>query len=422
MSARKIGVAALLLVLVTTAAVATPIRIGTKNFTEQFIVGNLMVVYLEEKGFDVELTTGMSSTALREAMESGNLDLCMEYTGTQWFTYTGHKFQGESQEEIYQLARESDAEIGLIWLNPIWCNNTYAIAVTREFAETNDVHDLEALAAYVNNHNGQVHFASDFEFYSRPSYGILELQLRYGFAFRPDYIVTVATGMTSEYLACGDSVAAMVFGTDPIVVKEDWVVLQDTLNFWPPYDLVPVVREETLVENPGLEDALNELVVGFSQDTASARDEMAHWNAQVDVYLQEPRDVAADLLGWIKAKRKCTRSRSWSNLAAAPTHKATVNSYTDELYTWIGTYRTTQFGYNIYNCICPRGVNISQITIDFGTVVAAASQRVPADFAASWVTRARNTIVTYTLKRGKTGIAAGRSAYFAFTLIPQGQP
>ena len=295
---KKLALALLCVALVATAAAASTIEIGTKNFTEQFVVGNLMAIYLEDQGFDVDLTTGMSSTVLREAMESGEIDLCMDYTGTQWLSYTGHAFQGESPEEIYDLAKDSDAEIGLIWLDPIWCNNTYAIAVTSGFAETNDVYDLEAFAAYVTEQDGKVPFASDFEFYARPD-GILGLQVHYGFAFRPDYVVTVLPGLTFEYLIQGDSVAAMVFGTDPIVVKENWVVLQDTLNFWPPYDLAPIVNEDALADNPGLEDALNTLIAAFPTDPAEARAEMTALNAMVDIDLMEPEEACEQ---WLEDK------------------------------------------------------------------------------------------------------------------------
>ncbi len=295
MRKRAIGLSLLCVMLIATVAVADTIKIGTKNFTEQYVVGNLMYLFLQDRGFDVELTTGMSSTVLREAMETGALNLCMDYTGTQWLTYTGHAFNGESPEEIYQLAKDSDAEIGLIWLAPIWCNNTYAIAVTRTFAEENDIYNLEEFAAYVNARDGKVPFASDFEFYARPD-GILGLQVHYGFAFHPDYIITVLPGLTAEYLIQGESVAAMVFGTDPIVVKEDWVVLQDTKNFWPPYDLAPIVREETLAANPGLEDALNELIAAFPTDPAEARAAMTELNAKVDIDLLEPEEACQEWL------------------------------------------------------------------------------------------------------------------------------
>ena len=275
-----------------------PIDIGTKNFTEQFLVGNLMALLLEDRGFDVKLKTGMSSTVLREAMENGSLDLCMDYTGTQWLSYTGHEFKGESPEEMYEKTRLSDAEKGLIWLDPIWCNNTYAIAVKRKFSEENNIKTLSDFANYVNEKEGEVPFASDFEFYSRPD-GILGLQLHYGFAFKPDAIVTVLPGLTFEQLVQDRSVAAMVFGTDANVVKYDLVVLQDDKNFWPPYDLAPYLRKEVLDANPDLEAVLNELVSAFPNDPAGARAEMTMLNAKVDIDLMEPEEAAEQ---WLKEK------------------------------------------------------------------------------------------------------------------------
>jgi osmoprotectant transport system substrate-binding protein len=282
----------------TGVAYKPPIDIGTKNFTEQFIVGNLMALLLEDRGYDVQLKTGMSSTVLREAMENGSLDLCMDYTGTQWLSYTGHEFMGESPEEMYQKTKESDAQKGLIWMNPIWCNNTYAIAVTKEFSEKNNIKTLSDFAQYVRNKEGEVPFASDFEFYSRPD-GILGLQMHYGFAFKPSQITTVLPGLTFEYLAQGRSVAAMVFGTDPAVVKYNWVVLQDDKNFWPPYDLAPYARKEVLDANPKLEGVLNELVAAFPDDPAGARAEMTQLNAKVDIDLMEPEEAAEQ---WLKDK------------------------------------------------------------------------------------------------------------------------
>ena len=275
-----------------------PINIGTKNFTEQFVVGNLMAILLEDRGFDVELKTGMSSTVLREAMENGDIDICMDYTGTLWLTYTGHEFKGESPKEMFRKTKESEAERGLVWMDPIWCNNTYAIAITNEFSNANGIKTLSDFAEYVNEKAGEVPFASDFEFYSRPD-GILGLQLHYDFAFKPDQVTTVLPGLTFEYLADGRSTAAMVFGTDAAVVKFKWVVLQDDKNFWPPYDLSPYTRQEVLDANPGLEDALGELIAAFPDDPVGAREEMTALNAQVDVDLMEPEDAAEE---WLKKK------------------------------------------------------------------------------------------------------------------------
>lgn len=294
----KISLTLLMVVAIGGMVLAAPIRIGTKNFTEQFLVGNLMAILLEARGYDVDLKTGMSSTVMREAMETGALDLCMDYTGTQWLAYTGHQFKGESPEVMYGKASASDEVRGLIWLNPIWCNNTYAIAVTREFAETNNIYTLSDFAAYVNEKEGEVPFASDFEFYARPD-GILGLQVLYGFAFKPEYITTVLPGLTFEYLAEGRSTATMVFGTDPAVVKYNWVVLQDDKNFWPPYDLCPYVRAEVLEANPGLADVLNELIAAFPDDPVGARAAMTALNAKVDIDMMEPEEAAEE---WLRDK------------------------------------------------------------------------------------------------------------------------
>ncbi len=282
----------------TGIAYKAPIDIGTKNFTEQFVVGNLMYLYLDDQGFDVELKTGMSSTVLREAMENGDLDLCMDYTGTQWLSYTGHKFKGESPKEMYRKSKESDAERGLIWMDPIWCNNTFAIAITSEFSEEHGLKTISDFAEYVKSQEGEVRFASDFEFYSRPD-GILGLQQHYGFAFKPEFVSTALPGLSYEPLIKGRADAAMVFGTDAIIKKENWVVLEDDKNFWPPYDLAPYTRYEVLEANPGLDEALNKLIGAFPNSPAEARSAMSALNAKVDVEMIEPEEAAME---WLKEK------------------------------------------------------------------------------------------------------------------------
>jgi osmoprotectant transport system substrate-binding protein len=295
---KRLVLCIVILLIVGMFVCADTIEIGTKNFTEQYVVGNLMYLYLEEKGFDVSLKTGMTSTVLREAMENGDLDLCMDYTGTQWLSYTGHEFKGESPREMYRKAKQSDARRDLIWLDPIWCNNTYAIAITSEFSRRHNIKTISDFAEYVKSQEGEVRFASDFEFYSRPD-GILGLQQHYNFAFKPEYVNTALPGLSYEPLVQGRADAAMVFGTDAIIKKENWVVLQDDKNFWPPYDLAPIVREDVLDANSGLRNALNTLVGAFPQDPAEARSEMSSLNAKVDIDMMEPEDAAEE---WLEEK------------------------------------------------------------------------------------------------------------------------
>jgi len=216
----RIAILVALLLGLGLSAVGAEIVVGAKNFTEQYVVGNLMYLLLEDRGYDVELKTGMSTTVIREAMVSGDVDMAMSYTGNGWLLFPegGNTYQNETPLEMYEKARDHDIANGLAWLEPIWCNNTYAIAVTSEFAETNDIYTLTEFADYVTANDGDVAFCSTFEFYARPD-GVLGWQLHYGFAFQPGSIKTVLPGLTFEPLITGEVVATTVFGTDPIVAK-----------------------------------------------------------------------------------------------------------------------------------------------------------------------------------------------------------
>ena len=88
----------------------------------------------------------------------------------------------------------------------------------------------------------------------------------------------------------------MVFGTDWVVAAQNWVALQDDQNFWPPYDLSPVIRRQILDEYPEIEEILMELVLAFPSDAAEARAEMTALNARVDSDRLEPEEVAREWL------------------------------------------------------------------------------------------------------------------------------
>jgi len=279
------------------SAVAADITVGAKNFTEQYVVANLIYLLLEDNGYDVELREGMATNVMREAMISGEVDVAMSYTGNGYLLFPpgGNVYAGETQLEMYEKARDYDVANGIAWLEPIWCNNTYAIAVTSEFAATNDVYTVSDFAAYVKANDGNVPFCTTFEFYARPD-GLLGVQLHYDFAFNPSVIKTVLAGLTFEPLVNGEVEGTIVFGTDPVVARENWVALQDDLNFWPPYDLSPVVRQEILGEYPEIEGLLNSIVAAFPSDPAAARAEMTALNARVDVDLLEPEEAAREWL------------------------------------------------------------------------------------------------------------------------------
>ncbi len=122
--------------------------IGNKNFTEQYIIGQMMKQLLEDRGFTVNLVSDISTTTLRQGMEAGDIDICAEYTGTGYMTHMGHSYEPTSNSELYQLVKDEDEEQNnIMWLDPIWNNNTYVLVSWPDFTEENDLDTLSDLAA-----------------------------------------------------------------------------------------------------------------------------------------------------------------------------------------------------------------------------------------------------------------------------------
>jgi osmoprotectant transport system substrate-binding protein len=112
------------------------VTVGSKEFTEQLILGHMTRLALEEAGAQVEEQIGLvGSTAVREALTSGEIDMYWEYTGTGWVTYLGNEEAIPDPQEQYEAMRDADAANGITWLEPAPFNNTYVVATTDEVAE-----------------------------------------------------------------------------------------------------------------------------------------------------------------------------------------------------------------------------------------------------------------------------------------------
>ena len=258
--------ATMILMSVMTVACDTgtkEVTVGCKNFTEEYIVGELLKQVLEENGFTVNLVSDLSTTALREGMKAGDIDICADYTGTAWMTHLGHEYTpGTDNNEIYQMVKEEDAGNGFVWLDPMWNNNTYVLASWPEFVEENSLVTISDLAALYNAGTVDMVMFVDFEFSTRPD-GLPALEDMYGFEVPEELIKTGAAGTSLLGLENNECEVAMAFGTDPIIDKYSWHVYQDDKAFWPPYDLTPYVRQDILDQYPEIEDILNDMVASF---------------------------------------------------------------------------------------------------------------------------------------------------------------
>jgi osmoprotectant transport system substrate-binding protein len=280
------------------------VTLGNKNFTEQYLIGNMMKQLLEAHGFTVDLKSDLSSMALRAGVESGDIDICAEYTGTAWMIYLRRKYTpGTDNRTLYQLVKEAEKSNDLIWLDPIWNNNTYALASWPAFIKKYNLSTLSDLAALYRSKDGTVDTFVDFEFSTRPD-GLRALEEFYNFTVRESHVKTGTPGASLLALKGHKTDVAMVFGTDASIAKYGWHVYADDRSFFPPYDLTPYVRAAVLNTYPEIKAILNALVATFPGGGQDVTPEIISecqgiWrtlNAEVDIERREPHDVARDYL------------------------------------------------------------------------------------------------------------------------------
>lgn len=240
------------------------VTVGNKNFTEQYIVGQMMKQVLEANGFTVELVSDVTTFVLREGMVTEDIDICADYTGTAWMTHLGYPYDPAiGHEALYAAVKAVEkTDNNFIWLNPMWNHNSYALAVWPEFAEENNIETMSDLAELYNENDGQIDTFIDFEFSQRPD-GLPALEKYYDFHIDPDYLKTGAPGASVMALDKKQTKVGMVFATDSKIAANNWVVLRDNKHFWPPYDLTPYVNADVLKKYPEIEDILNEMVACF---------------------------------------------------------------------------------------------------------------------------------------------------------------
>ncbi len=283
----KVLVGAVAAVGIAASAQAATIVVGGKNFTEQYLLAEMTSQLLKAKGFDVEKKDGMGSNVVRQAQVNGQVDVYWEYTGTSLVTYNKIS-ERMNAKDTYDKVKELDAKVGLTWLDPSSANDTYALAVQASNPRTDAIKTLSDLAASYNDGKGLI-MAVNAEFPKRPD-GLIGLQKAYGFKTSRADLKAMDSGLTYQALKDGKVDIALVFATDGRIKAFDFRVLKDDKEFFPNYAIAPVVRTETLKDNPSLAPVLDAL----SSELTDAV--MQKLNAEVDVDKKSVEDVAAGFL------------------------------------------------------------------------------------------------------------------------------
>ncbi|WP_326595017.1 glycine betaine ABC transporter substrate-binding protein [Streptomyces sp. NBC_01803] len=266
--------------------------VGSKEFTEQLVLCQITGLALRSAGADVSEECGLQgSNTTRGALESGDIDMYWEYTGTAWINFLGHTEPIDDAAEQYASAASEDLEQNEIaWLTPAPANNTYAIVVKTSTAEELGVASLSDYAELVADDPGQASLCIASEFAGRDD-GLPGLEEAYGFHVPDGDLATLAEGAIYNAVAdndpCNFGEAAT---TDGRIEALDLTVLTDDRSFFPVYNPALTVRASVLEEYPDLEGIFEAIAPALTDEVLQGL------NARVDIDGEEPTDVARDWL------------------------------------------------------------------------------------------------------------------------------
>lgn len=255
-----------LLLLAACGAPTPPLKVGSKDFTESFLVAEMYALLLEEAGFKVERKFNLGGTPVAHAaLLKGDIHLYPEYTSTGLLTVLKEKPLADSAAIIEAVRKGYRERFQLAWLDPAPFNNTQALATTKAVAEKHGLKTYSDLAAKA----GELRLGGPPEFAERAD-GIKGLQQAYG-GFRFKEFKQLGTGsLRYEALKAGEIDVTVAFGTDGQINGMGLVLLRDDRNFYPVYQAAPVVRQEVLDRNSAVAAALNRLAPLLTDDVIAA--------------------------------------------------------------------------------------------------------------------------------------------------------
>jgi osmoprotectant transport system substrate-binding protein len=267
--------------------------VGSKEFTEQLILGQITLQVLENAGATVNDQTGLAgSVAARKALESGEIDMYWEYTGTGWITHLGHtKPIPDSQKQFEAVAKEDLKENDIKWLSPPSpANNTYTMAVRSEAYDKLGVKKLSDFKQLVEENPEEATVCVGTEFSTRDD-GLPGMEKAYDFEFPKENIVKIDEGLIYQQTDKGKQCNfGEVFQTDGRIEALNLELIKDDKSFFPIYNPALNVRKDVIEEYP----QIAELFAPISEKLTTQ--ELQALNAKVDVDGQLEDQVAEEWL------------------------------------------------------------------------------------------------------------------------------
>jgi osmoprotectant transport system substrate-binding protein len=272
---------------VTTAPTpsAAPIRIGTKDFTEEYILGELYGQALEAKGFDVELKRDIgSSEIIHQALGNGALDMYPEYIGVLLSEVANNTMRPSSPAGAYRLAQQFEERRGFALLEATPFSDSNALAVTPAFARRKRVRSI----SHLRRLSPKPRIGAPKEFRTRFE-GLIGLRELYG--LRKPRFTPLLFDRRYPSLDSGRVDVTLVLTTEPQLTPGRYVVLADPRRLFASGHVAPIINKKVLAAHgPGLRAAID----AVSKKLTLAA--MRRMNGDVDIRRRTPREVAMQFL------------------------------------------------------------------------------------------------------------------------------
>ena len=258
------------------------ISVGSKNFSESLIVGELYALALESKGFRVDRKFNLGGTLFaHQALKRGEIDVYPEYTGTGLMDVLQLPPQRDAEAIFKTVSHEYARRWDLHWLTPSKANDSQALAITAKTARRYHVYTLSRMSKLAP----RFRLASIPEFEERKD-GLPGLKQAYGgFAFKQ--VSLYESGLRYSILKRELADVSVGFSTDGMLSDPDFILLEDDRHFWPPYRVAPVMRGDTLTRFPKARIILDRLSAQLDTKT------LQRLNADVDLRKRSYQRVAA---------------------------------------------------------------------------------------------------------------------------------
>ncbi|HEX4297652.1 MAG TPA: ABC transporter substrate-binding protein, partial [Devosia sp.] len=261
------------------------------------LLGNIISQVLQANNVPVTEKIQLGATSVvRKAIIAGQIDIYPEYTGNGAF------FFNKADDPLWNDAAKAYAEVAkddydankIVWLAPAPANNTWAVALRKDFADQNHLVTFSDLGKFVAG-GGKIKLAASAEFVSSPA-ALPKFEQVYGFTLTPDELVTLSGGDTAATIAAAANQtsgvnAAMVYGTDGGIAPSGLVVLTDDKGVQPIYQPAPIIREAVLKQYPQIKDLLAPVFQKLDLTTLQTL------NGRIQVGGEAAKAVAVD---WLK--------------------------------------------------------------------------------------------------------------------------